>query len=171
MNILDVIVCSFLVWAAYRGFVKGLIIQIATFAALLLGVWGAIKFSDMTAAFMVEKFEVVWNNIAIISFAITFIIIVIGVHFVANIAEKLLKAIALGLVNQLSGLLFSIIKMTLVISIVSIIFLQINVHFNIVETSTIKESMIFKPISEIAPAIFPYFKAFIPPAANIDLHL
>ena len=50
-NIFDVVVIGLLVWGAFRGFNKGIIASAASLAALLLGVWGAIKFSGLVAGF------------------------------------------------------------------------------------------------------------------------
>ena len=45
MNYIDIILAIPLVWAVYRGFTKGFIIEIASLIAMVLGVYGAIHFS------------------------------------------------------------------------------------------------------------------------------
>ena len=42
--VFDLVFLVILVWAAYRGFSKGVILQAATLLALVLGIFGAIKF-------------------------------------------------------------------------------------------------------------------------------
>ena len=49
MNYLDLIFCIPLIWGFWKGWQKGLIIELSMLAALLLGVWGGIKFSDYMA--------------------------------------------------------------------------------------------------------------------------
>ena len=100
MNYLDIIIALPLLWGAYKGFTKGLIIEAASLAALLLGIYGAIKFSGITSDFLVEKCNFSSQYLHIISFAITFILIVIAVHFIARLINKLVKAVALGFVNN-----------------------------------------------------------------------
>jgi len=45
MNYIDIIILAVLAWALFRGFKNGLFIEIASIAALILGIWGAIRFS------------------------------------------------------------------------------------------------------------------------------
>ena len=49
LNYFDVMAMILLLWSAYRGITKGFLIMAASLAALVLGVWGAIRFSDLTA--------------------------------------------------------------------------------------------------------------------------
>ncbi len=45
MNYIDIILGLLLLVAAVRGFMKGFIYEVASLAALILGVWGGIHFS------------------------------------------------------------------------------------------------------------------------------
>ena len=58
MNYLDIVLALFLVYGAYNGFKKGLIIEIATLIALCLGIYGSILFSDQTAVYLQQEFEI-----------------------------------------------------------------------------------------------------------------
>lgn len=108
MNTIDLVFAILLLWAAYRGYTKGFIVQLATLAALLLGILGAVMFSDFTSGLIIKKFDVPGTWLPIISFAITFLAIVVAVHFLAKALNKLIDAIALGIVNRLLGVLFSV---------------------------------------------------------------
>jgi len=121
MNIFDLVFLIIFIWAAYKGFSKGLIIQAASLAALLLGIIGAIKFSGYTAFVLTKKFNVTGEYLQLTAFAITFVIIVIAVHIIARLTEKFVKAVALDFVNRILGLLFSTIKMAFIISIILVI--------------------------------------------------
>ena len=106
LNYFDIVISIFLLWSAYRGISKGLLIMAASLAALVLGVWGAIRFSGLTADFLVQQFEWTTRYLSLIAFAVTFIGIVILVHLLARAMDKLVKAVALGFVNRLAGMLF-----------------------------------------------------------------
>ena len=77
MNILDLIILIPLAWSAYKGFSKGLIISVASLLALLLGIYGSIRFSDITSGYLIDHFEFSSQYLPIISFAITFILIAV----------------------------------------------------------------------------------------------
>ena len=79
-HILDIVLALPLIWGAYKGFKKGLIIEITTLIALVAGLYGAIKFSDLTAVYLQENWTIDERYMPILSFAITFIAIVILVN-------------------------------------------------------------------------------------------
>ena len=158
MNYIDLIFAIAFLWAAYKGLTKGFIIQAAALAALLLGILGAIKFSGLTAKLITEKLDYHSDYLQLIAFAITFIVIVVGVHLVARMADKLVKAVALGFVNRIFGLLFSWLKTAFIISIILIILNSINQRTPFLPRTAIEKSLLYKPLSSFAPLIFPYFK-------------
>ena len=90
--VVDIIFVAIFCWAGYKGYTRGFILQAATLAALILGIFGAIKFSGFTASFIAKQFNVNGDYLPIIAFAVTFIGIVIGIHFLARISEKLLQS-------------------------------------------------------------------------------
>ena len=55
MTTFDIIIVILLLVGAVRGFISGLIMQLTSLAALLLGIWVAIRFSDFTAMLLMEK--------------------------------------------------------------------------------------------------------------------
>ena len=156
MNIVDLILIIIVAWSAYKGFSKGLIISIASLLALLLGVFGAIRFSDITSSYLIEHFEFNSEHLSIISFAITFIIIVIAVHFVARVVDKVVKAVALGFVNRIAGATFNVLKIAFILSIVLLLLNKIDYKTGIISEELRKESLFYEPLANFAPLIFPY---------------
>ena len=158
MNYIDLVLCIPLVWGFYKGFTRGIIIEAATLAAFGLGVWGGIKFSDLIAGFLKNYFH--WNSpyLPIISFAVIFLGIIIGVYAVAKLAERFVKAAALGIVNKLTGAAFGVLKFALVISVLIFILESLKKNIQIIPEKTIEVSLLYKPIGSIAPAIIPGLK-------------
>ncbi len=58
MNVLDIILAIPILWLAYKGFTKGLIIEISTLAALVLGIYASLHFSYITADFLRNNLDV-----------------------------------------------------------------------------------------------------------------
>lgn len=156
MAALDLVFIILLLWAVYKGFTKGLISQLATLAALLLGIFGAIKFSDFTSDLLIKNFEISGQYLPIISFAVTFIVIVIGVHLVAKMVDKLIEAVALGIINRLLGVLFSVLKIAFIISIILVFINKLDNRYNFIPDETKEKSLLYEPLSGLAPMIFPY---------------
>jgi membrane protein required for colicin V production len=156
MNTIDLVFAVILLWSAYRGFSKGFIVQLATLAALLLGILGAVMFSDFTSSLIIKKFEVSGNYLPIISFAVTFIAIVIAVHLLAKMLNKLIDAIALGIVNRLLGVLFSVLKIAFIVSIILVLVNKVDNKYNFIPDETKEKSLLYMPLSNFAPMVFPY---------------
>ena len=156
MNYFDAIFIIAFLWSAYRGITKGFIIMLASLAALILGVWGAIHFSDLTSGFLTDKLNFDSQYLQIISFAVTFILIVIAVHLVARAADKLVKAVALGFVNRIAGLIFGIAKTAFIISIILVVVNSIDRKLPFIPEEHKENSLLYQPLSRLAPAIFPY---------------
>lgn len=172
MNIVDYIIIILVAWSAYKGFSNGLIISVAGLLALLLGIFGAIRFSDITSNYMIEQFEFNSEHLAIISFAITFILIVIAVHFTARVVDKLVKAVALGFINRIAGAAFNILKIAFILSIVLLLLNKVDNKTGIISDELREESLFYEPLASFAPMIFPYLdfekvKEYVPDSIQI----
>jgi membrane protein required for colicin V production len=94
----------------------------------------------------------------VIAFAVAFIAIVIVVHMVAYLVEKLVKAVALNLVNRLLGMVFGLLVTAFVLSMILWPINEVNGQKQIIKPERIEGSLLYKPLSAFAPAIFPYLK-------------
>jgi membrane protein required for colicin V production len=156
LNYFDLIVAVFILWSAYRGITKGFLVMAASLAALVLGVWGAIRFSDLTATYLIENLGLQSKYTALIAFAITFTGIVIGVHLLARALDKLVRAVALGFANRLAGLAFAVLRTAFLISILLVILNSIDRRVPFIPQEHKDNSLLYKPLSRLAPSIFPY---------------
>ena len=160
MNYFDLIFVVPLLWSAYKGFSKGLIVSAASLVALLLGIYGAIRFSGFVGGLVSENINIQDNYLPLIAFAITFVGIVVGIHFAAKMISKLVKAIALGWLDTLAGIAFGLLKAAFIISIFIFIFDKIDTSNNLFSKDLKEESLLYGPIKTLAPAIFPSLDTF-----------
>ncbi len=158
MNHLDIILAIPLLWFAYKGFRKGLVIELTSLVALLLGIYMAIHFSDITATYLSEWFNIQGKYISIVSFSLTFIGVVILVYFVGKLIEKFVDILLLGLVNKALGMLFGLLKMALVLS--TFIYILNSISINILPKQSCDQSMLFRPIERLVPALLPKLNKF-----------
>ena len=87
-----------------------------------------------------------------------FVVIVLVVHLVAFMVEKLVKAVALNIVNRLLGMGFGLLVTAFVISIILWPVNQVNAEKQFIKPERIENSLLYKPLSAFAPAVFPYLK-------------
>ena len=155
MNYIDFIIIILIIFGVVRGFTDGLVKELASLAALILGIWGAIKFSSFTAGKLYDYFDMTGRYVGIIAFVITFILIVIAIHFVGLIADKFIDAISLGFLNRLLGMVFGGFKTALILSVIFVVLNAIDAKHPFLPKDKIAQSKFYNPIADIAPAIFP----------------
>ena len=155
MNWIDTAIVIVLIISVVMGFINGLVKEVASLAALILGIWGAIKFSTFTAAKLYDYFDMTGQYVGIIAFLITFGIIVVIIHFIGILADKLVNAVALGFLNRLLGIVFGVLKSVLIMSVFFVILNAIDARKPFLPKERIEGSIFYNPISDIAPAIFP----------------
>jgi len=156
MNYFDIVAGILLVLAIVKGFKNGLIIELASLVALVLGLFGAIKFSSITESFLIEHIDS--SYIGIIAFIATFVLIVVGVHLVAKAVDKLVTAIALGMINRVLGALFSLLKYAFIMSVIIAILASFEKTYSVIPEEQRESSHLYKPLQSIAPAVFPYLQ-------------
>ena len=84
MGFLDIILGALLAFALYKGIANGLFIELASFLSLLVGVYFAVKFSVVTKDILANHVHWNPNSIQVFAFILTFLAVVIGIHFLFN---------------------------------------------------------------------------------------
>ncbi len=155
MNYIDIVIAILLAFGLIRGYFKGFIVEITSLAGLVLGIYGAIHFSYFLSNIL--KNYVSWDAsmMQLVSFAGTFIIILVLISILGKVFTKIAESIALGFLNKFLGALFGLLKVGLIVSVVLMIFSKINKTLPFVEQSQTQESVLYEPIKNLAPAIFP----------------
>lgn len=155
---IDLVIVLPLVWALWKGFNKGFIIEIFSLLALGVGIYGAIHFSDYTADWLRDQFDMQTKFLPAISFAITFLILVVAVHLLGKMVEKAVHFASLKLVNKLFGALFGFLKVGLILSIIIIILSSIDEKMKFLPQDEIKKSLLFEPVYEFGIWLIPAIK-------------
>lgn len=121
MNVLDLIIGIILALFAIAGLRKGLVIEAFYLASFIVGIYGAMYFSDIVADWMSGFINVSEDYLTIISFIVTFIIVLILVRFLGRILSRLLEAICLGFIDKIGGFVFGVLKGAVLVSVIVMI--------------------------------------------------
>ncbi len=156
MNYIDIILGLLLLFAVINGFRRGLISEVASLAALVFGVWGAIEFSYITSDFLTNNMGIDTDHLNLISFIVTFIVIVILIHLIASSLSKLLEVAMLGWLNRITGMVFGFLKTAFILSILLLVFNKIDNDVHILSQKAKSESRLYEPIRKFAPSVFPF---------------
>jgi membrane protein required for colicin V production len=130
---------------------------------LFLALSGPLSFSGYTSTLIIEHTKMTGEYLPIISFALTFIVIVVVVHLLAKVIERLVEAVALGFLNRLAGALFSMTKFAFIISVILVVLNGIHAKYSFLPEEKIDQSLMYRPLSKFAPGIFPYLHFDNPP--------
>jgi membrane protein required for colicin V production len=151
LNYLDIFIVCLIALGFYRGFSKGLIIELTSILALILGAYGSLKFSGLTFDFISTTFpnqleSIEQSYIKIFSFAFTFVVIIVSISVAGKALTKIAKILFLGFLNKLFGGLFGAIKYVLIVSFCFVFFENINSEFSFIDNENIESTFLYRPI-------------------------
>ncbi len=154
MEIIDIILILFLGFGLIRGLMKGFIRELASLAALILGLYGAIYFSHFAYSFIEEQFNLSPAYCQWLAYAATFLLIAVGILLVGKLLTKFASALALGLINRILGGIFGLLKMAFILSALLYFFNQAVLPKEEFLFDA-KHSLLYPKIKMLAPAILP----------------
>ena len=155
MNSFDYILLIPLLYGLYRGFTKGLIIELASLLALILGIYGALHFSSFTFEFLSDYVEIKTVYLQLASYGLTFLIIVMVISLTGKALTMLIKLVALGFINRMMGAIFGSIKVLLILALFILFFDRFNKQFGMVKDEVLDASLLYNPIRIQAEQFYP----------------
>lgn len=167
MGIIDiVIICCFLP-SLYFGAKNGFIKQVISLIIIVLGIKLSISLSPHAAEWLQSRVEIqpVW--ISVISFAVVFIAVALVGALVEKLLGMVVKVTMLGWLNRLLGIVFSMLKVAVVLSLLAYFLNSANELLEFMSEEDIADSNFFKPLLDFADKIFPALKSIIQQQQNV----
>lgn len=158
MSILDIFILILIGFGIWRGFKKGLIIELFTFLALFVGLYAGIHFSDGVASFLKNQFS--WDSeyVPTIAFTFTFLLVGAMVYFAGVAIEKAVKAVSLSMPNRILGAILGGAKMVLFVGTGLILLESYDEKSDIISEETKENSLLFLPVENTAAFLIPSLK-------------
>ena len=154
MNVFDIIVYIALAWAVFNGWRRGFLLQMLSLVAIIAALYFAAQYGS--------ELERILGLEVGISGITGFIIIFLGALLVTTIAGYMLRAVfrfaGLGMVDVLLGILFSVVKVGLIVSVLFSWFASVNKNYELASQQTIENSHWFKPVAGLTDKLTPYFE-------------
>jgi membrane protein required for colicin V production len=151
MNWLDIVILLPACWFAFKGFKNGLVKELATLTALILGIWATCRFSDYVATLLGD---LPW--VSMLAFILTFVIVLILVYLFGNFVEKVVTLVVSKFMNRLFGFVFGVGKVLLIFSLLFFIIHTIDSENKILTHTVTQKSLLY---SYVEP-VFPLFREF-----------
>lgn len=160
LAIIDIVLLVILAYGLIMGLWRGFFVEITSLLALLLGIWGALHFSDQVASWLIRELDFENGSTNIVAFVLTFVGILLAVVWIGKLMTKVADLIALGWLNQIAGGVFGLAKMAVILSILLSVLLPLNAVFDIVAEEELEESELVTPLTELGAVIFPKIQQF-----------
>ena len=151
MNWLDIVIFCIIGFLFINGIRKGFILSLATLIALVLGIWVAIHYSSYISNFLNKTFHPSGNWLTFLSYALTFLLVVIVVIVIGKLLEKVIKTVGLGIPNRIIGGLFGLVKGVLGVSVLLFIIVTFDPKEKIITHKTKATSFCYPYIAQIFP--------------------
>ncbi|MDE5637538.1 MAG: CvpA family protein [Alistipes sp.] len=154
MNGIDIIVLAAMAWAVFNGWRRGMILQLCTLAGVGLGLWLAAAHGAQVgrALHIGDEFATAGG----------FLIVLVGVMIVVALLSRLLRRIfsfaGLGALDIAAGILFSCLKMLLVLCALFSVVDALNTDCTLISRQTIEGSRFYARILSVADCIIPVLK-------------
>ena len=158
MNILDIILLICFIPAAIQGFQKGFISQVIAIISIIAGVWLSVQFASEVTVWLAQYIQGSEQVLKVVSFALIFIAVIAGLALLGRLVEGTVKLIMLGWLNRLLGVVFSLVKASLIVGLIIMAFCSLNNTFQLVSEDVLNQSVLFPPLKNMAYTVFPYLK-------------
>jgi membrane protein required for colicin V production len=157
MNYLDIIIIVIAVISAISGFQKGLILSLASFAGLVLGIYTSVMFASWGENILANFLHIDHKYLYIISFILIFAIVSGLVYGLGKMLESIADFTALGLVNKLGGALLGIVKAAFIIALIIFLIEVFDRNEKWISKQTKDNSLFYRPIEEKISDYIPDF--------------
>ena len=136
------------------GLFKGLVKELTSLAAIVLGVYGAKLFAPAVSGFLIHTFHFSDKTALPVSYLLLFVAIALVLLLLANMLDKVFESMSLGGLNKFLGGIFGAIKYALIVSILLNVFDSMDSRFALIKPKTKAESIGYKPLLKFAPTLW-----------------
>ncbi|MCG8387676.1 MAG: CvpA family protein [Cytophagales bacterium] len=159
MNLLDIVLAVILLFAAYKGFQRGFLLEVIAVAAFVLAVLGGFKLLHWGMELLGQYFNLHGEILPYVSFVLIFIAIVLIVNVIGRFLKKIVDMTLLGPVDSIAGAVISMIKWAFGISII----LWLSNSFGLVfPGSWVDQSILYPYLLTFAPQVVDVFSSVLP---------
>lgn len=149
MNWLDWIILALVAYAGIKGFSRGFIVELASLVAFIAAVWAGIHLSERVA-----KAVGLGTENAALTFLVTFVLVLVGVHLLARGLTTLVDIAQLSLPNKFGGLFFGMIRSVFMLSVT--LNLLVGYSEGVMPPAEARDgSTLFDPVRAFAPMLVP----------------
>lgn len=161
MGITDIAILVIVFASAIIGAFKGFISQFVSMASLVLGIFGASKFTPAIASYLKGYINVSETTLHILCFILLLLAIILVCGLIGRAIEQIIHLSMLGWINKLLGIVFSAIKTIIILSLVTVLIGYVQKTWGVLPKEMFSGSQLYPYLTEIADKICPLFKSLM----------
>lgn len=154
MNIFDIIVYLSLAWAVFNGWRRGFLLQMLS----LLAVVAALFFATQYGSELERILSIDIGVQGVVGFIVIFVAAMILIAVSGYVLRAVFRFAGLGAIDVLLGILFSVAKVALIVSVLFSWFDNANKSYEWASRECVAESRWYEPVKGITDKLTPYFE-------------
>ena len=158
MKIIDIILILILLFGAYRGYQKGLLLEILTFLALIIAIISAFHLLHSGVKWLSDYFSET-KLLPYISFILIFLLVFTGIFFLSKVLKRIIDYTLLGSFDKYAGALLGTCQIAFAVSMV--LWLSHNAHIDLPRSYT-NGTFLYPNLVAFAPKIVSWVSYVIP---------
>ena len=155
---IDILFLFIIIAARIKGYSKGLIVALFSFAAVLIGLAAALKLSSAVAVWLQKSTSISSYWLPFLAFALVMIGVVFLVRLGAKVVEKGVQFAMMGWINKLAGI---VLYAALYISLLSVILFYFD-KMQLIKQDSFASSKSYWFIQPWAPKVIAGFGEVVP---------
>ncbi len=117
MTIWDWVLIVILFLGAYRGYKKGILLEVIAVVGFVVAIIAALHLLPQSTAWLTERFGSESNLLPILAFLLTVIVIVVAVTMMGRLLKSVIRLTPLGFADEILGAALGAVKWAFVLSL------------------------------------------------------
>ncbi|MBR4968929.1 MAG: CvpA family protein [Alistipes sp.] len=153
MNFFDILTLVALLWAVISGWRSGFVSQMLSLVGIILGIVLSLRYGAAVGT----MFGIDARFAVVAGFLITFVAVLVVATILAKLLARVLSFIGLGWVNTLLGIVLSIVKGLVVLSMLYAAIYSLNLNSQLIEPAYFDHSVSFDIVRKCAEPLFRFW--------------
>lgn len=173
MSWFDIIVALILLASFVKGMQKGLVMELAGLAAVIIGAIFAGKLSILLLPFLVNTINISVNAAGVISYILAFILIAFAVNFAGKMIHGLFEVMHISFLNRILGAVVGVGIAMVLLSILLNLAVIVDPEEEVITEKIKNETFFYRRVQIVVPTIVPYlnrdvWEKYIPEELRLD---
>ena len=154
MNTLDLIILFPVAAGFITGLFRGLIKEVISLAVIIIGIYLSKILAPYASELLINWFDLSPKGAQPLGYIAVFCVIALLLTLTGRLLQGFIQLLSLGFLNSIVGGIFGGLKIALIISILLNVLQGIDHRIKVVDPELKEESILYRPIKELAPELW-----------------